>query len=103
MEGEGFAAVGQRIPGVLVPRGSCIAGLREAGARLQSAKGNDGAASEVEFLLSFTVGIDGHFGSIATDGIDQSALDVAVAIGVDTIVVGRASIDAATFDGHVAA
>ena len=102
MKANGCVANGHRIPSVLIPRRGLIARLRETGTALQSADGNDGAAADVELLLLLAVGIDGHLGRCGADGIDQSALDVAVAVGVDAVVVGGAGIDGAAADGQVA-
>ena len=69
---------------------------------LQSTDGNNGAANDVELLLFLAVGIDGHLGRRAADGIDHTTLDIAVAVGINAVVAGRAGIDIAAADGQVA-
>ena len=55
----------------------------------------------VEFLLVFTVGIDGHLGSRCTDGIDQATLDIDITVGIDAVVVGGTSVYLSATDGQV--
>ena len=102
LEGEGLAADGHRIPRALAPRRGLIARLRKTGAALQSTDGNDGTASDVELLLLLAVGVDGHLRRARANGIYQSTLDIAVAVGIDAVVASRAGIYIAAADSQVA-
>lgn len=54
-------------------------------------------------LLTFLgIGIQRHFGTGSTDGVDEAALDVHIAVGVHCIVLGSLSEYIATVDGHIA-
>ena len=69
---------------------------------LQSAQGHDGATLHVELLAALCIGIDGHLSTTGTHGKNKSSLDVAVAVGIDTVVRTGLCIHISTADGQVA-
>ena len=76
-----------RIPGILAPGGG-IAVLRELGAAFQSAEGEQDAAADIEFVAAFGVGVERHFRTAGAYGIDDAALDIHIAVGVNAVVAG---------------
>ena len=76
-------------------------GLVNRTAALDTSHSNDDAAIDIELFMFFAVDINSHFGARGTDGINQSAIEIAVAIGVDAIVVGGACINITVGNGHV--
>ena len=68
---------------------------------LDAAHGDDHTAADVELLLVLGVDVEGHLGRGGSDGIDETAVDVEVAVGIHTVVVGGTGIDVAAADGEV--
>ena len=69
---------------------------------LQTTHGHDRTTSDIEFLTALRIGINGHLWGTRADGVDQTTLDVTVAIGIETVVILTLCIDIPSTDGHVA-
>ena len=102
LKGKSLFTHRHRVPGI-GGTGSLIAGLRQARAALQRTDCYDRAAGYIELFLLLAVGVDRHLGLTRTDRIDQTAFDIAISIGIDTVVAGRISAYHTTGDRQVIA
>ena len=68
---------------------------------LNAADGDNNAAIDIDFLALLAVGVDGQLGRTGADGIDQATVDVEIAVGVETVIVGGTRINVATANGHI--
>ena len=78
-----------------------VARLGKRGAVFEASDGYDGAASNIEFVSAFGVGIDGDLGRGGADSVDDTTRDVEIAVGVEAIVGCGVTTDEATGDSEV--
>ena len=103
LEGEGHVrAIVETVPCALaVGTGLLGRAARNAGTVLEATDGHYVATSDVELLALFGVGIYAHFRLGGCHGEHVAALDVTVAVGVQSIVAAAVGHHIAAADGHV--
>ena len=103
LEGEGnVRAVVECVPRALAVAGRLGCTIGDAGTAFETADGHDVAAGDVELIAALGVGIDTNFWLCFGNGEDVAALDVHVAVGIQSVIAAGVGHDVAAADGHVA-